>query len=574
MDIKNNYPSLKIKNITLKNGETINFNNDDVVILVGANNVGKSRFLKEIKEEMFESNKKKYIIHNIVFEEKNFDSLSMSDYFENDLSISQDEYGNYNYYVENNCSGYSKASIESLDFSYSNNSYYYKLFVQYLSTDNRLSSSQRFYENTTGNEITRDIIEKIKKNSNVLNRINDVLFSIFGLGLDTFNFRSSNGYCHVFKVGNKETITKLQKTNRWESEKILEQMENLDEQGDGLRSAVSILATLATNEKSIVLIDEPETFLHPPQAKMIGKSLVDVSKGKQCFIATHNIDIIRGILESKSNRVKIIKLEREENNNYFYTLDSEDINKISSNKSLKYTNILNGLFYNQVVLCEDESDCRFYSAILQCVDSKIYQNTLFCGVGGKDQFKKIIPLLENIHIKYLIISDIDLINDKTRLKALINSIQENLYNEIDPIHFTFLDEYEKKYAAILKKQKEIKDEINSTFTKAPYISEQTIDKIIDILKIKRGINNLKESGKSSIPQGNAMRCFNEINHFLKTHHIHILECGEIERFIPDIEGHGDEWVTKVFDKYGIGSNVYQEAKNFIREVFGKTSEKR
>lgn len=98
-----------------------------------------------------------------------------------------------------------------------------------------------------------------------------------------------------------------------------------------------------------------------------------------------------------------------ENDNKFNLVDNASASEISNDKNLKYTNILNGLFYDQLVLCENESDCKFYSAILESVDLLVYQNTLFCAVGGKDQFKKVVPLLRNLNIQYSVIADIDLI---------------------------------------------------------------------------------------------------------------------------------------------------------------------
>lgn len=104
---------------------------------------------------------------------------------------------------------------------------------------------------------------------------------------------------------------------------------------------------------------------------------------------------------------------------------------------MKFTNILNGLFYQQVVLCENESDCKFYSAILEHEDITIYQNTLFCAVGGKEQFKKIVPLLKELNIEYKIIADIDLINNIDSLKQLLNSAIPDCYKEIAEQHREF-----------------------------------------------------------------------------------------------------------------------------------------
>lgn len=62
--------------------------------------------------------------------------------------------------------------------------------------------------------------------------------------------------------------------------------------------------------------------------------------------------------------------------------------------------------------------------------------------------------------------------------------------------------------------------------------------------------------------------FDKINIFLKEHNVFVLECGEIERFVPDVSGHGNAWVEKTFKTYeDIGEEVYDEAKRFIKAVF-------
>ena len=87
----------------------------------------------------------------------------------------------------------------------------------------------------------------------------------------------------------------------------------------------------------------------------------------------------------------------------------------------------------------------------------------------------------------------------------------------------------------------------------------------------RDVNNLKllkTGGKAVIPQGDCVRLFKQIVDFLKENNIYVLECGEIERFVPDISGHGNNWVEKTFTKYeDISADVYDEARKFIRTVF-------
>ena len=295
---------------------------------------------------------------------------------------------------------------------------------------------------------------------------------------------------------------------------------------------------------------------------------MQVSKDKQCFISTHNIDLIRGVLEEDASRVKIIKIDRQENINTFNIIDNKSIAKLSTDKNLKYTNVLNGLFYKQIVLCENESDCKFYSTILEELDLKTYQNTLFCAVGGKDQFKLIVPLLINLNIKWRVIADIDLINNIDKLKQLLNAIELRSYDSISNSHKLFLSEFEEKKDQTVKKQKDIKKEIINIFTNDDYMTDEQVKKIRRLLKKTSSLKELKVGGKNILPAGNCINYFEEIIHFLADNNIYVLECGEIERLVPNIEAHGNSWVEKVFDQYDdINEKVYDNAKDFLRKVF-------
>ena len=235
-------------------------------------------------------------------------------------------------------------------------------------------------------------------------------------------------------------------------------------------------------------------------------------------------------------REKIIKIDRMENDNKFNLVDNASASEISNDKNLKYTNILNGLFYDQLVLCENESDCKFYSAILESVDLLVYQNTLFCAVGGKDQFKKVVPLLRNLNIQYSVIADIDLINNKDNVEQLVNSIEKECYDQIESVHTQFIEEFEKGMNPQVKTQQIIKDEINQKFNEEKYMPESMAKDIKNILKNISSFKLLKNGGKSILPQGECASLFEKIDEFLKKHKVFILKCGEIERFVPAVGG--------------------------------------
>ncbi len=561
-----NNPSLTISKIKFNNDKEIFFNDDDIVIFVGANNVGKSRALKDIKDDILEKKTDKVIIKEIEYKDSNFTEKNMQNFFKNNYDNEMEKNGDYNITIDrNNAQYYDKNHFKNILL---NKKQFYKVLFSFLSTENRLNMTSPISYNFIEDKVSLNIMRKLEKDTQAITKLNDILNSCFGKAIDISEEVNNNSLSKLYKFGTKEEISKTINTNTREARSLLESLDDLNEQGDGIRSAVAILSSLIANEHTLYLIDEPETFLHPPQARILGNNIVELSKNKQCFISTHNIDLIRGILENKSSRIKIIKINRNENKNEFHIIDNASISRIANDKNLKYSNILNGLFYSTVVLCENESDCKFYSAILEHLDSNIYQNVLFCAVGGKDQFKIIIPLLQKLKINYVIIADLDLIDNRERLKNLLNSIEENKYAQISEAHNNFLNLFEQGTDNQIKKQKAIKEEILSLFTKDDYMSEETANKIKLTLKNISYLKLLKNTGKSCLPAGKCTMEYDKIIEFLNMNNIYVVECGEIERFITQVDGHGNSWVENVFNIYPLLEEpVYDDVKKFIKNIF-------
>ena len=556
-------PSVVIKKIKFNDNTEIELNNDDIVVFVGANNVGKSRVLKDIKNDILESSSKKVIVDEIEYQDTNFEEINMRNYFKNNFELGPN---GYDIAVDvNHTHNYNEHNFQNVK---SGDKHFYKVLFSFLSTESRLNMTAPISYSFINDKLRFNVMRKLERDKKNITTLNDIVFSCFGKKIDISEGTWQNAVYKLYKFGTKDEIDKSVSADTREARCLLDSLENLNDQGDGIRSAVAILASLITTTHSLYLIDEPETFLHPPQARILGRNIVDLSQNKQCFISTHNIDLLRGMLEKNYARIKIIKINRTDNVNEFYVLDNDSIKVVSDDKNLKYSNILNGLFYNTVVLCENESDCKFYSALLEKIDNDCYQNTLFCAVGGKDQFKIIIPLLNKLKINFLVIADLDLINNRDKLKDLINSIETNKYNQISSIHNDFLNLFESKTDDQVKKQSEIKEEILSFITDTPYMSDETASKIRQVLKNISHLKLLKNCGKSCLPAGECVQKYNQIINFLNKSNIFVVECGEIERFITEIDGHGSLWVEEVFKKYPtLDEPEYSNAKDFIKKVF-------
>lgn len=473
----NNSPSIVVNEIEFNDGTSIKFKSDDIVLLVGANNVGKSRILKDLKDDLNDSDHEKVVIREVKYKLSNFSNEQLKKYFEE--NISKETSGNYIFFMdESNSYCFSSCDFESN----MGEKYFYKVLFSFLSTESRLSITRPIKFNSIVDNRSLNIMKGLESNSETIDILNEVLNSGFGKAIEIYEEYLDGNIEKKYKIGNSREVIEAIGLAKRENSKLMAKMEDLHSQGDGIRSAVAILSSLIVNKHSLFLIDEPETFLHPPQARTLGKRIVELSKNKQCFISTHSIDFIKGILEEDPSRVKIIKIDRKENSNKFSLVDNESVTEIANDKNLRYTSILDGLFYDKLVLCENESDCKFYSAILENTNLTVYQNTLFCAVGGKDQFKKVAPLLNKLNIQYVIIADIDLINNKHNLQQLLNSLEDGCYARIEQAHTKFIEEFEKGTNSQVKTQQDIKREINTLFDGEKYISVKTVNRIKSVLK--------------------------------------------------------------------------------------------
>ena len=231
---------------------------------------------------------------------------------------------------------------------------------------------------------------------------------------------------------------------------------------------------------------------------------------------------------------------------------------------------MNGLFYKKVVLCEDESDCKFYSFILENINPSIYQDTLFCGVGGKDRFKIIIPLLKKLNIEWCVIADLDLINNKAKLEDLMNAVQVNEYNKIESEHKKFLELYPKENSKIIKNRQNIKSEIEKILDSddSENITKEESEKIKLVIKDYSKFEMLKQEGKCSIKNKECLKNYNSIIEKLSFLKIHLVEVGELEKLIPEIKLKGNRWVEEVLKKHvDIKDKKYQKVIQFLKEIF-------
>lgn len=208
----------------------------------------------------------------------------------------------------------------------------------------------------------------------------------------------------------------------------------LASQGDGMKSLLGILIPLITATYPILIIDEPEAFLHPPQAFALGQELGQMASERQVqiILATHDRNILAGLLNS-SSPLSVVRLVRNETSTVAHQLKSQDLKDIWDDPVLKYSNILDGLFHELAVLAENERDCRFYEAALDARTPSPELNeteiqllpptdVLFLPTSGTGGMPKAAKALRALKVPVIACPDLDVLDNEIVLGNIVESL--------------------------------------------------------------------------------------------------------------------------------------------------------
>jgi hypothetical protein len=185
--------------------------------------------------------------------------------------------------------------------------------------------------------------------------------------------------------------------------------------------AAVILGLLSTSEQSILLLDEPEAFLHPPQARLLGEFIARERPAKsQLFIATHSIDVLQGLMSVASASLRVVRLQRDGAINRVKELSKRRTQEIAADPLMHYSDVLSGIFHERAIICESDADCMFYRSVLSLpsIRGERYPDVVFLHASGKHRMCVLNDALRSLGVRTDIIVDIDILRDEPTLKRI------------------------------------------------------------------------------------------------------------------------------------------------------------
>jgi energy-coupling factor transporter ATP-binding protein EcfA2 len=185
----------------------------------------------------------------------------------------------------------------------------------------------------------------------------------------------------------------------------------LEHEGDGVRAALGLVSHIIAFKHNCILVDEPDLYLHPPQAYSLAKQMVELVSEHQLIVASHSARYVQGLVENASERLQLVRLNRDEDSVSVDLVDTSVFSEIKKDPVLRFTEIVDALFYKELVLTEDPADCMlFKTALDECGFSQANDETLWLGCYGKHAFPKFVRVAQALALSPLVVADFDIIS--------------------------------------------------------------------------------------------------------------------------------------------------------------------
>ncbi|MFE1879068.1 AAA family ATPase [Streptomyces diastatochromogenes] len=349
----------------------------------------------------------------------------------------------------------------------------------------------------------------------------------------------------------------------------------LSEQGDGMRAFANLILHTLVRPAPVIVIDEPEAFLHPPQVRLLARYLTQyVPSPCQVFVATHSSDFLSGALEgnsvstSGSRSLALARISRNTGSPVARTLSPSAVREILDTPLLRYSNIISGVFHDGVILCEAEGDCQFYAATIDALNGTAPNaNLTYLHVNGKARLSDSTQKLRACGIPTAAIADIDFLNNSKMTEKAVADIGGNWGTIKDDVRL--IQEYASS-DVITKTAAKIRQEISQIIGSPraqEILPQDKVDKIAETLKKANGWKMIKKSGVDAL-DGDPYIAAQRVMKYLAGLGFFLVPVGELERWVRTISASNKSvWLARVFDEghYKNPSNGLAEFVTSVRQ---------
>lgn len=347
---------------------------------------------------------------------------------------------------------------------------------------------------------------------------------------------------------------------------VAKDIPKIDSQGDGYRSFAGIVIGLLICKNRIILLDEPEAFLHPAQAYFLGKWIGTNSDrlGSQLLICTHSSNFLSGILAGTQD-LDVIRLHREGNYTHYITLTSDIAKQLIGNPILSSQRVIEGIFHKGVVICEADADRAVYQSVASiCHNSN--REILFIHAHNKQTFAPVARVLKQTGTPVAVIADIDILRVEKDVEdtyeALVgHPLEQELKDRLKSL-CNYVDS--RPEDDVLKELKANVDELISQLNNGNHTLEGARSALKRIHKETNKWSAIKRDGIKALNEEQRANTLQMIFVLAKVG-LFIVPVGELEGWIKLDTNKKNKWIIPALEVVN-NQKTPEDLKNFIGDI--------
>ncbi|MBJ2153775.1 ATP-dependent endonuclease [Paracoccus sp. IB05] len=188
----------------------------------------------------------------------------------------------------------------------------------------------------------------------------------------------------------------------------------LSASSDGTKAFVGVLSEVIAGDVEVIIIDEPEAFLHPGLAYTLGRQIgLKIGADKQLFAATHSPHFLMGCL-SAGAPIDVVRLTHRAGRGTAQLLPAMRLSQMMNDPLLRSVGVVSALFYESAVVVEADSDRAFYEEInnrLDLYSPPSVRHATFLNAHNKQTASEIVAELRQVGVPSALVVDIDWIKE-------------------------------------------------------------------------------------------------------------------------------------------------------------------
>lgn len=198
-------------------------------------------------------------------------------------------------------------------------------------------------------------------------------------------------------------------------------LDRLEDEGDGCRSFAAVLLCLLAARGRIVLLDQPDAFLQPAQARELGAWIAAHAPGLECqvFVAAPSPALLEGFFRTPSNTT-LVTMTRRGGATRMRHVPSDAGEALARFPLFASQQGLDRLLQRSVVVVPDADEAMVYQTVAQ--RQLACRDVGFLHAHGVANVTFVAKVLRKAHVPVCVVTALDLFQNESGFTELVTAV--------------------------------------------------------------------------------------------------------------------------------------------------------